>query len=225
MELFGIKINKLKEDQVVRHCQNTAVFAAYFYDLIEFKGGDPKYAVLAAELHDIGKLKWKDRLFTTPYKILTKEDWKSIYSHPGDGIEILKNCNFNRNYKSGNPSVYDIIYLHHERPDGKGYYRITDIPIEAAMLHIVDIFNACIVNRPYKGAMPINVAAKQATEFFGDYLGKELADGIEHRLREIYPLKDKPVDRKLFSERNIILMEIKTIQDAKKSNDKIAMAK
>ncbi len=212
MELFGIKIDRFKEDQVIRHCQNTAVFATYFYDLIEFKGGDPNHVVLAAELHDIGKLKWKNRLFTVPYKMLTKEDWNQIYAHPADGIEILKNYNFNKNYESGNPSVCDIIYLHHECPDGKGYYRIKDIPVEAAILHIADIFNACIANRPYKGAMPVNVAAKQAIKYFTDYFGTELAAGIEQRLKRIYPLKDKPIDKNLFPAKNIALIEIRAIQ-------------
>lgn len=212
MELLGIRINKFKEEQIIRHCQNTAVFTAYFGDLIEFKGGNLNHAVLAAKMHDIGKLKWKDRMFITPYNMLTKEDWKQIYAHPADGVELLKNYNFNKHYESGNPSVYDIIYLHHERPNGKGYYRITDIPVEAAILHIADIFNACIVRRPYKGAMPINIAAKQAIEHFTDYFGKKITEGIEQRLREIFPLKDEPIDKTLFSIKNIALREIQAIQ-------------
>ncbi len=222
MELFGIKINKFKQEQIIEHCQNTAVLAAYFSDLIEFRHGDPNHVVLAAKLHDIGKLKWKDKLFFSPYNMLTKKDWNQIYAHPADGVKILKNYSFNKNYNIGNPSVYDIIYLHHERPNGKGYYRISDIPIEAAILHIVDIFDACIANRPYKDAMPVNIAAKQAVEHFTDYFGKKLTEGIEQRLKQIYPFRDNPIDKNLFSVKNVAFMEIKAIQNIKLPDGKIS---
>jgi len=212
MKIFNIKVDKFIQDQVMRHCQNTAVYVQYFSDLIEFKGGNPGQAVTAAEFHDVSKLKWKRKLFIVPYIKLSKHDICTIHVHPANSVKIIEESNLAKSFTAGNPSINDIIYLHHEHPDGSGYYRISDIPIEAAVLSICDIFNACIVERPYKGTMPINVAAAEALKPFIDYFGKEFTEAIEERFREIYSLKDQPFNKWTFSKENILHKELIDLQ-------------
>jgi HD-GYP domain-containing protein (c-di-GMP phosphodiesterase class II) len=58
--------------------------------------------------------------------------------------------------------IPEIVYGHHERLDGSGYPRnliAKDIPIQAKMMAITDIFDALVAqDRPYKKAMPVDRA-------------------------------------------------------------------
>ncbi|GEM_PF-4074484 len=179
------KANKI--DLIMKHCEDTALTASMFQDLIDFFKGDFNRTIIAAKYHDIGKTNWSKRMLSVPFRQLTETEVSLIYKHPADGVDILQTRfpNF-KECKKGNPSVCDIIYLHHERPDGSGYYRIKDMPIEAVIVSMSDIFNACITSRPYKGAMPINIAINEAVKPFEGYFTKEIAFGIKSRFREIY---------------------------------------
>jgi len=175
------EISSAQTEFIINHGIRVASFVRKLRDLLEFKGGDFEKTKKAAIYHDFGKLIWPVELFYKPGKLLTREDWKTIYAHPEDSIFILKQKN--GSFSSGSPSVLDIIFLHHEKPDGSGYYRIKDIPVEVAFLSICDVFDACIEDRPYRRGMPANVAVKAATACWKDFLGKEIISEIKERFK------------------------------------------
>ncbi len=108
---------------------------------------------IASLLHDISKLFWTERLHLHPYKFLTDAEKEKIKNHPKESVAILEKYTPKRHLNSlyrGDPSIIDIILMHHEKPDGSGYYGVKDINKAIAIVSISDIYDACTENRPYR---------------------------------------------------------------------------
>lgn len=106
----------------------------------------------AAVLHDIGKIKIPDAILKKPDR-LTDEEYEVIKTHTVEGAYLIDVC-----YKSLDDATYyeiakNIALYHHERWDGKGYpHRLSqeDIPLEARIMAVADVFDALMSKRPYK---------------------------------------------------------------------------
>jgi len=100
-----------------------------------------------ALLHDIGKLGVPDSVLLKPGK-LTDEEWVLMRKHPTFAFEMLAPIQYlNRSL--------NIPYCHHEKWDGTGYPRGLSgeqIPLEARIFAIVDVWDALTSNRPYRKA-------------------------------------------------------------------------
>jgi HD-GYP domain-containing protein (c-di-GMP phosphodiesterase class II) len=123
----------------------------------------------AAILHDIGKIGIHDSILNKPDK-LTEEEFSIIKQHPKIGKQIFE--------KTSYESVAEILYCHHERVDGKGYYGITaeDIPAEAKIIAIADTYSALCTSRVYRTARSHDEAVKIIKDAAGTQLDADLAD-------------------------------------------------
>jgi HD-GYP domain-containing protein (c-di-GMP phosphodiesterase class II) len=102
-----------------------------------------------ALLHDIGKLGIPDNILLKEGG-LTDEEWTVMRRHPLTALELLKPIAFLA------PAI-TIPYFHHEKWDGSGYpqgLRGGEIPIEARIFSIVDVWDALTCDRPYRKALP-----------------------------------------------------------------------
>ena len=106
-------------------------------------------ASLGGRLHDIGKIGIRDDILLKPGP-LTAHEYGIIKQHPVIGANILKPI----------PSLSEIVpivFLHHERIDGKGYplgLKGRQIPLWARMAAVADTYSALISKRPYKKIVP-----------------------------------------------------------------------
>lgn len=99
-------------------------------------------------LHDIGKMGIPDSILNKTGK-LTDEEWEIMRNHPTYAYEMLKDIHFLQ------PAL-TIPYCHHERWDGNGYpqgLQGEDIPIEARIFALVDVWDAITNDRVYRKAM------------------------------------------------------------------------
>jgi len=102
-----------------------------------------------ALLHDIGKMAIPDAILLKPGP-LSEEEWQTMRRHPQYAYDMLLPITFLA-------SALSIPLCHHERWDGTGYPRGLhgeDIPIEARLFAVVDVWDALSSVRPYKDAWP-----------------------------------------------------------------------
>lgn len=122
---------------------------------------------LAAPLHDIGKIGIADAILGKPGK-LSPEEMDTMRQHVTIGASILEggDSDLIRTAKL-------IAQFHHERWDGTGYPQGRsgdDIPIEARIVAIADVFDALCSERPYKRAWSpqeafVEIMAGKGTHF------------------------------------------------------------
>jgi PAS domain S-box-containing protein len=116
-----------------------------------------------ALLHDIGKIGVPDSVLLKP-GTLNEREWEIMRRHPEYGYDLIKQIDYLR-------PVLDIPYCHHEKWDGSGYPRGLkgeDIPIEARIFAIVDVWDALTTDRPYRKAW----SYEQSYEHIKEQAGK-----------------------------------------------------
>ena len=129
------------------HSERVSDMALKVCQLIGLKEKDIEEIHVAAHLHDIGKIGVPDAVLNKEGK-LTEEEFSYIKKHPVIGAEILS-----KSKKLGELS--DIVLMHHERYDGKGYplgKAGVEIPIGARIIAICDSIDAITSNRCYRKA-------------------------------------------------------------------------
>lgn len=109
----------------------------------------------AAQLHDAGKIAIPDHILLKPGR-LTPEERQIVQSHADIGHELLAG--------SGHETLdlaASIAWTHHERYDGHGYPRGLkgeQIPLEARIATVADVFDALTSERAYRQALPLGDA-------------------------------------------------------------------
>jgi len=143
---------------------------------------------LGGVLHDIGKIGVPEAILNKPGP-LTAEEYAVMKKHPEIGERIC------RPLKSLQ-DVLPIVRGHHERPDGSGYpdgLRGEQIPLEARIVCLADIYDALATTRSYKRAYSRercveilredaakNLLDARVVKAFIDYLG-EREDAVRSR--------------------------------------------
>ncbi|GAB4311750.1 MAG: hypothetical protein Kow0059_02010 [Candidatus Sumerlaeia bacterium] len=124
-----------------------------------------------ALLHDIGKMGVPDAILNKPGP-LTLEEWDVMRRHPEYAREWLESVPFLR------PAL-DIPYCHHEHWDGTGYprgLREDDIPLPARLFAVADAWDALTRDRPYRQALPPQVAAAYLRAHAGSHFDPEVVE-------------------------------------------------
>ncbi len=129
----------------------------------------------AAPMHDIGKIGVPDSILLKRGS-LTAHERSIMMQHARIGYEILRDS----------PSKYlqfgaTIAWCHHERYDGEGYPRGLagdDIPIEARIVAIADVFDALLSERPYKQAWSIEHALDLIRSESGKHFDPECVEAL-----------------------------------------------
>jgi putative nucleotidyltransferase with HDIG domain len=144
-----------KDPYTLGHCERVAEYACAIFRAINPDPSTLFWFRIGALLHDVGKINVPTEVLNKPGK-LTPEERALMESHPVAGVELLKDVEFPWD-------VLPMVRSHHERWDGRGYPdRLTDeeIPLNARVLALADVFDALTTDRPYRPAFAPHEAVR-----------------------------------------------------------------
>lgn len=96
----------------------------------------------AGRLHDLGKVVVDTAVLHKPGR-LDESEWEILRRHPRLSARIIRRFELASNEALA-------VEHHHERYDGKGYYKAPSSPIAAHILTVADSFDAMTSDRPYR---------------------------------------------------------------------------
>lgn len=163
-----------KRDQYTyQHSQRVAKIAGEVATRMNLPAKEVDLIVSAARVHDLGKISTDNRIL---YKqaSLTEDERRLINDHPAAGGELAGKFSM---YRKGR----DCIRHHHERWDGKGYpdgLAGEAIPIGARIIAVADSYDAMTSDRPYRQALPHEIAIAELARGKGKQYDSRVVDAF-----------------------------------------------
>jgi putative two-component system response regulator len=158
------RATEYRDDDTGHHTHRVGTNAGLLWRELGLPMSESAVIEQAAPLHDVGKIGIPDSILMKP-ETLTPDEFETIKKHSAIGAAILSGSEF---------SVLQmgerIARWHHERWDGTGYpdgLSADDIPIEARIVQVCDVFDALINDRPYKSAWSVEDAVAEIASSAG----------------------------------------------------------
>jgi len=137
-----------KDTYTENHSYRVSIYGAKIATSLGLDAARVEDVRSAALLHDIGKLDISRELLYKAAR-LTAREYQEIKQHVQKGVDLLEPVGGSLR------RVIPIILAHHDKYDGSGYHanRGTDIPIEARVISVADVYDSLTSDRPYRRAM------------------------------------------------------------------------
>lgn len=138
---------------------------AYFQNIIK-----------AAPMHDLGKIAVDDRILRKPGRY-TQEEFEEMKRHSEKGAEIVRMVLENVEDEELLQIAVNVAHYHHEKWNGMGYpegLKGEEIPLEARIMALADVFDALVSKRCYKEAYDFERAFKIIEESLGSHFDERL---------------------------------------------------
>jgi HD-GYP domain-containing protein (c-di-GMP phosphodiesterase class II) len=151
---------------------------------------------LFAPLHDIGKIGIPDRILLKTGRY-TDEERMIVRSHVDKGVQIVERILRQAAEKSlvNGKILRNIVACHHEYLNGSGYprgLRGDEVPIEARIVTVADIYDALTTRRPYKEGWPQSRAFDELRTMQADgKLDPECVDALIAHAHELLEIQQK----------------------------------
>ena len=128
-------------------------------------------------MHDLGKIAVDDAILRKPGRF-TPEEFEKMKSHAAEGAKIVHEILDGTDDIRFHIIAENVAHYHHERWDGSGYpdgLSGEQIPIEARIMAIADVYDALVSKRVYKEKMSF----EQADSIILDGMGKHFDKSLE----------------------------------------------
>ena len=162
------------------HLKNISIISYLLARALGMSTKDSELIKNASPLHDIGKVALADHILLKPGK-LTVEEFEVMKSHTVYGGRILEGAHSKVLKIAHKMSLY-----HHEKWNGSGYphgLQGEDIPLEARIVTVADVFDALCQYRVYKKAWKTD----EAYNYILSEAGESFDPRIVAAFKKIYP--------------------------------------
>lgn len=163
LEVLGSAIAK-RDSDTSAHNYRVSIHAIYLGKALGLCGDSLHSLIKGAFLHDIGKIGISDTILHKPAR-LNEQEYEIIKTHVHHGSQIIKSY-------AWLSDAHDVVFHHHEKYDGSGYpnnLKGEQIPLNARIFAIADVFDALISKRPYKEAYPFSKVMQIMTDSAGTH--------------------------------------------------------
>jgi putative two-component system response regulator len=178
------KANVLNDSDTGNHIRRVCRYAALLANAHGCSASYTEQVYHYAGLHDVGKVGIRDGILKKPGK-LTPQEFDEMKGHTLLGYDLLK--------AAGLPAVaLNIAVSHHERWDGTGYphsLKGEDIPLEARLVAVVDVFDALVSKRCYKEGFELEGAVKILQDSAGSHLDPQLVHKFLSKMDDILKIR------------------------------------
>jgi putative nucleotidyltransferase with HDIG domain len=161
----------LRDTETQTHSWRVSLYSRRIAEEMRVQGNELLEIERGALLHDIGKIGVSDTILLKPGK-LTDEEWEEMRRHAEYGYRILEGIDFLGDARR-------LVHEHHERWDGTGYPRQLkgeEIYLGARIFAVVDTYDAMTTDRPYRKALPHEVADEEIVKMRGSQFDPEVVD-------------------------------------------------
>ena len=134
--------------------------------------------IKAAPMHDLGKIAVDDEVLRKPGRF-TPEEYEKMKSHAAAGAGIVHEILKGTDDDEFHMIAENVAQYHHERWDGSGYpekLKGEDIPVEARIMAVADVYDALVSRRAYKEKMSFEEANRIMMEGMGSQFAPEMKE-------------------------------------------------
>jgi putative two-component system response regulator len=175
-----------RDPETQQHILRVAHYAELIAQRLGRTGDECELLLLAAPMHDIGKIGIADHILRKP-GALTREEFEIMKQHTLIGEQILS--------KSASPVLRvaaQIAVSHHEKFDGSGYPHGLErdaIPVWGRVVAVADVFDALTSARPHKRAWDVHRACQFMRESSGTHFDPECIAAFFDVLEDVLAIK------------------------------------
>lgn len=180
LKVMGGAVAK-RDSDTHAHNFRVTIYAICLAKKIGLNKQDIQALVKGAFLHDIGKIGISDSILLKPGK-LSSDEFAVMKQHVQHGVDIITH------YSWLNDAT-DVVRYHHEKFDGSGYtegLRGNNIPVNARIFAIADVFDALTSERPYKQAFSFEKSAAILMEGIGNHFDPDMTKIFLEISRPLY---------------------------------------
>ncbi|WP_428897142.1 GAF domain-containing protein [Parelusimicrobium proximum] len=163
-----------------RHLRNISILSYLIALALNMDKKEAELIKNASPLHDIGKVALADNVLLKPGK-LTPQEYEIMKSHTIYGGRILEGA-----HSKILQMAHKMSLCHHEKWDGTGYpkgLKGEEIPLEARIVSVADVFDALCMKRTYKKAWNI----MDAYQYILEHSGKSFDPHIVDAFKKVFP--------------------------------------
>ena len=161
------------------HSARVCEYSVEIGQTLGLSGGRLTLLRRAALLHDVGKLSVSNAILDKPGRP-DEDEWAAIKMHPYYTQQVLGQIR-------GFERLAEVACAHHERLDGRGYFRgltAEQLDLDMRILAVSDVFDALSAKRPYRDALPLEQVFAIMAKDAGTALDADCIDALRERRPE-----------------------------------------